>query len=756
MESSTLIETAARYVNNTRQHLFLTGKAGTGKTTFLRELVKNTYKKHIVVAPTGIAALHAGGTTIHSQFLLPLGTFIPTEDAAGNISETARIYTQNTLARKHPLNAARKKVLREIDLLIIDEVSMLRADVLDAIDYRLKAARRNFNEAFGGVQLLLIGDLFQLPPVVKEQEWNLLRSHYNSAFFFDSLAIKGNFVYIELDKIFRQKDDDFIQILNNLRNDSLTQQDVETLNKFYLPEAQREQLKDIITLTTHNHRADKINNQALDNLPGKLFTYEATIDKEFPESMYPVDPSIQLKEGAQVMFIKNDTVNNMYFNGKLAKVTELTSKSITVLIDGQTEPYKLEKHQWENKKYTIDEESKELEEETVGTFGHYPIKLAWAITVHKSQGLTFDKAIIDVGKAFAPGQVYVALSRLRSLDGLVLGTPINPAVVSNDDQILSFSQNKASNDQLNEWLTQAQQEYIYHLLHATFDFDPILIEINTIERKFPTFAYEDPSIREAIPNVRKRFQEHIKTTATFRSQLNRLIRENESVQLLNRINKGSDFYKTLFFDSIETLLSLIEELSAYSKTKTFTTALEELDLVITKKLSQILAIQEITESILKNEEVSKNNKPQVLIANRRAALLKDIRLRLEASGKKSAKKSGKRRTTSSSSGPLGETYLKTLEMVREGNTPEDIANKRGLSESTVLAHLSKLIANGKVEAYEFMGREHVDTLLDAIKQLSFKSLSELKAKLDDSYSYEEIRLVLAQIQWEKSKDIKTK
>ncbi|HAQ71835.1 MAG TPA: helicase, partial [Flavobacteriales bacterium] len=443
METNELLETAARFVNNTNANIFLTGKAGTGKTTFLHELAKKTHKRFVIVAPTGIAALNAKGVTIHSQFLLPLGTFLPVRDPSGEHSDGARVFTQYTLARKHPLNAARKQVLRDIDLLIIDEVSMLRADVLDAIDYRLKSAKRNYNEAFGGVQVLMIGDLYQLPPVVKDHEWSILRNHYQSSFFFDALALKeSGFVYIELEKIFRQQDDVFIRILNNLRNNIATQDDIAELNKHYQENVNNNPIPEVVTLTTHNYRADDINRSALNAIEKKAYTYSAEIEGDFPESMYPVETELQLKVGAQVMFIKNDSSEGKYFNGKLATIKDLDGLSITVELHGEKEDFVLRQEKWENKKYTVDSKSKELEEEIVGSFMQFPIKLAWAITVHKSQGLTFDKAVIDVGKAFAPGQVYVALSRLRSLDGLILGTRIDPRVISSDAQVIDFSKRK--------------------------------------------------------------------------------------------------------------------------------------------------------------------------------------------------------------------------------------------------------------------------------------------------------------------------
>jgi hypothetical protein len=309
-----MVETAAAFVNSTGSHIFLTGKAGTGKTTFLRSLGERTHKRFAIVAPTGIAALNAGGVTIHSMFQLPLGTFLPDRTPSGQFSAEANIYTQFTLSRKHPISAAKKQVLRSLDLLIIDEVSMLRADVLDAIDYRMRSVRGNFTRAFGGVQVLMIGDLFQLPPIVKDHEWGLLKRYYHSAHFFEAKALQTEgFVYIELDKIYRQSDQRFINLLNNLRENQTTADDVALLNSYF--KSQTEVEDGIITLTTHNYKADDMNMVQLRRLKGESFVFSAEVEGDFPESMYPLPQRLELKEGAQVMFVRNDSNGGRFFNG---------------------------------------------------------------------------------------------------------------------------------------------------------------------------------------------------------------------------------------------------------------------------------------------------------------------------------------------------------------------------------------------------------------------------------------------------------
>ncbi len=332
------LTTASQFINTTSSHIFLTGKAGTGKTTFLRNLSKLTHKSHIVVAPTGIAALNAGGVTIHSQFLLPPVTFLPDRFLPEDFNENGRVINQNTLARKHPLNSARKQVLRSIDLLVIDEVSMLRADLLDAIDYRMKAARGNFRQSFGGAQVLFIGDLYQLPPVVKNEEKNILNKYYKSVWFYEAKALQEDaLVYIELNKIFRQHDDTFISILNNLRNNETTYENIETLNQHYKSEEEIRKLTEVITLTTHNYKADELNQRELKNLKTESHFFDAQLEGDFPESMYPIQLSLEIKVGAQIMFVRNDNEGKMYFNGKLATVTEVSGDTIWVaLAESQT------------------------------------------------------------------------------------------------------------------------------------------------------------------------------------------------------------------------------------------------------------------------------------------------------------------------------------------------------------------------------------------------------------------------------------
>ncbi|MBK6629388.1 MAG: AAA family ATPase [Flavobacteriales bacterium] len=758
---------AARFVNSTNRHVFLTGKAGTGKTTFLHRLATSTHKRYVILAPTGIAALNARGVTIHSQFLLPFGAFLPEKQRPADIPEGA-FHDQDTLTRRHPLNALRRNVLREVDLLIIDEVSMLRADVLDAIDFRMRAVRQNRRESFGGAQVLLIGDLYQLPPVVKDEEWRVMQRYYASMHFFESLVMKQHgYAHIELDLIFRQQDDRFIRILNNLRDNTVRPEDVDELNAHYRSTIPAAESEGVITLTTHNHKADEINQQALTRLPGKAHAFEAVIDGDFPQSMFPVLERIGLKVGAQVMFVKNDP-EKMYFNGKLARVEALSDEGITVrMYDGvgdapSAATYKLKRETWENKRYVVNAATKEQEEEVLGTFEQYPVKLAWAITVHKSQGLTFGRAIIDVGQAFAPGQVYVALSRLRSLDGLILRTRIDPAVVSTDREVVAFTQRGGQQEPLPQQLHAQQRAYLQQLLTGTFDLGDLLRKVEWTQKDHPeTAQFDSEDMKTALQVLRDTLRTEEANTRTFQGQLMRLLFEDRREELLVRIDKGGAYYGDLLQERMKALVRHMAQAELLSRTKEYTNALKEIDGMLMKRIATIAKVGYLTRCILNGEEIQRQKDIEQGMAAKRAALVGDARAWAEENRPKG--KTGKRRKRGSSdpesadgtrSGDpparpaKGSTYASTYALVKEGLSVEEIASKRQMARSTIEGHLARGIGEGLVELDGLMPDAERDLIADWMRENPAKGLNEAAGHFDGRFGYGQLRMVQAWVKRE--------
>jgi hypothetical protein len=460
VEQNELFDLAFRFVNETQESIFLTGKAGTGKTTFLKHLKKECSKNSIIAAPTGVAAIHAGGVTLHSLFQLPLHPFLPSNGNRSELLKTIRYSKQ------------RLSLLRKMELLVIDEISMVRADVMDAIDTILKSVRRHHESPFGGVQMLYIGDLYQLPPVVKREEWELLRTYYESPFFFDSLSVKEQQpLLIELQKIYRQKEDEFVSLLNNVRNNQMSADDFQTLNSRYRPNFEPDKKDSYITLTTHNQQADRINERQLQKLDTTSFEYQAEIEGDFPENLYPAEANLILKEGAQVMFLKNDSNAQKYFNGKIGTIKKLETDKVVVVCD----KYEIEvtKDVWENTRYTLNRNDEKLEQEVLGSFHQYPLRLAWAITIHKSQGLTFEQVMLDAAASFSSGQVYVALSRCTRLDGIVLLTPIPPTAIHTNTQVREAQSALQPRGPLLDRFTGARQVFTLQLLADLFEMKPV-------------------------------------------------------------------------------------------------------------------------------------------------------------------------------------------------------------------------------------------------------------------------------------------
>lgn len=439
-------------LERTGASLYLTGKAGTGKTTFLRRLQAHSPKRMVVAAPTGVAAMNAGGVTLHSLFQLPFGPIIP-----GQPMQTAGFRREKI------------QLIQTMDLLVIDEISMVRADVLDGVS-RVLRRFRDRDKAFGGVQLFLLGDLQQLSPVARDEEWSLLSPHYETPYFFSSHEWQQcRYECIELRKVYRQKDAFFLDLLNQVRENRLDSQGLEALNARYLPTLIQERPAGYVHLVTHNHQAQRLNQQRLNELSSSPQNYTPLIEGDFPESIYPTDTPLCLKVGAQVMFLRNDA-EQKYFNGKMGEVVSLESDTVWVRGEGDSESVAVERVSWENIQYQIHPETQEIESKILGTFSQFPLKLAWAITIHKSQGLTFEKAIIDAGASFAHGQVYVALSRCRTLEGLVLGAPLAKHSVIQDQQVSGYTQNLAEREPTEDRIRSLEQKYREELLDDLLGF----------------------------------------------------------------------------------------------------------------------------------------------------------------------------------------------------------------------------------------------------------------------------------------------
>lgn len=560
MNESTALELAYNYAQYTRRNIFLTGKAGTGKTTFLRRLQLETNKRMIVLAPTGVAAINAGGVTIHSFFQLAPGLYLPGQNISGREKQSKYSFS------KHKIN-----ILRSLDLLVIDEVSMVRCDLLDAIDEVLRRYQ-NRNLPFGGVQLLLIGDLQQLAPVTTEDEWLLMRQHgYTTPYFFGSQALnQTDYTTIELTHVYRQADPTFVNMLNQVRDNKIDAQTLSLLNNRYLPNFKPNDEDGYITLTTHNAQAQDINRMKLLLLPTRPAIYSAKVEGEFPEISYPTDAQLELKIGAQVMFCKNDP-NHQYYNGKIGQVVKCDKEKVWVRcapdsLDAETP--EVEKiievipQEWTNTKYKTNEKTGEITEEIVGKFTQIPLKTAWAITIHKSQGLTFDRAIINAGRAFSPGQVYVALSRCRTLEGMVLSTPIPPGVISVDPQVVQYNHFIQDRQPTIEDLRNDRRAFIEDILCKVFDFEQLQMRLNYVVRLFDEHLYKQYPLKVAsvkairdevekdLTNVGKTFQQQI------RSMMIQAATFEENPQLQDRVRRGTLYY---FNKTTEILQNFIDD-----------------------------------------------------------------------------------------------------------------------------------------------------------------------------------------------------
>jgi len=698
-------------IEHTNRSIFLTGKAGTGKTTFLNDFVKRTRKKHIVVAPTGIAAINAGGVTIHSMFGLPLRTFLPT---------TERIDTSmaNNIADLMPHFKYRKdklKLLREVEVVIIDEVSMLRADVLDMMDFSLRFIRRN-NQRFGGVQMLFIGDLYQLPPVVRDE--HILRMYYNSPFFFDSHAIKEiPLITIELTKVYRQSDENFLAILNAIRDGDVANINFDHLNERYDPDFNSKE-EPYVYLCSHNKMADDINQEKLDQIKVSPKTYEAKLFGEFKENQFPNEQFLDLKIGAQIMFIRNDiSGEKRYFNGKLGEISALDENEIKVILDGSEKEITVKREVWEQKKYFLDTD-KNIKEEVLGSFEQFPIKLAWAVTIHKSQGLTFDRVIIDAGKSFTAGQVYVALSRCRTLEGIVLKSKITPEVIFKDNRILKFQGETHANDNVESILNQEKYDYSIRKVLRTIDSQWLLKEVedwNSLSLVTKNIDHLKTKqlyvqLKPEIVNLGKIFE---KLERVISQKVNLFIEKKEEWSDIENKSKGAvNFFFTEVRDKVfSPLKEFYAEIKGSKGLKQYN---EEFRVWLEDIEEYLNSLKEIHLLETKLLEEKNNKEVSMKIAKVPSQVL-------------------------------------TFQLFEQGKTISEIALERGLVKETVIGHLAKFAEQGLLDISRVITSDKIKAFEELFHKDRKETLTEWKSVLPNDFEFNEIRILINHFNYQKEK-----
>ncbi len=803
-QSNPQLELAFNYVIHTDKNIFLTGKAGTGKTTFLHQIKQTPLKRMAVVAPTGVAAINAGGMTIHSFFQLPFGPFLP-----GNTQD---------INRQRRFSREKIRVIQSLDLLVIDEISMVRADLLDGIDDVLRRYKDR-NKPFGGVQLLMIGDLHQLPPVVKDDEWDLLRDLYQTPYFFSSRALQQTRpVAIELKHIFRQSDATFIELLNKVRDNTLDAEVLETLNSRFVANFQPPEEDAYITLTSHNAAAHEINAEKLGELPGKLKRFKAEISGDFPPHAYPTEVELEFKTGAQVMFVKNDlSREKRYYNGKIGQITGIRDDTIYVKCPGEREEIEVQSVTWENVKYTLDEQSKEVQDEVIGQFTQHPLKLAWAITIHKSQGLTFERVIIDAQAAFAHGQVYVALSRCKSFEGIVLRSKIIPSSVRTDAKVKNYTDEADKNAPDENHLRQSRISYQQTLILELFGFSSLKRHFERLNRVF--MEHENALMANSFQAFKALLAEA--TTAVFpvadkfRAQLQTYFAQDampeENEELQERIRKAAAWFSEKMGDGWQKTagsLHIVTENKAISKT--LTEALENLQKEIFVKNTCFGAVAQsgfLTQDYLRikgNAEldfqaskrqaapgagtsgVPKNiphpelyaqlrkwredmaeeldvelfavlpNKSLVDMVSLLPVSLTELK-KVQGIGKGKLKQFGDelvglvRKYCQSLDMPIPEpppppppkidTKTQSFDLFKSGKTIDEIAAERGLVRSTIEGHLAHFIRLGELDIMDVMEHDAIVEICNYFSENGPVPSGEAKAHFGEKYTYGELKMV---------------
>ena len=797
MSKNPELELAVQFIEKTDRNLFITGKAGTGKTTFLHQIKKKSLKRMVIVAPTGVAAINAKGVTIHSFFQMPFGPILPNQIA--NTSNAQRKFSKTKI-----------DIIKSLDLVIIDEISMVRADLLDGIDQVMRRYK-NRNKVFGGAQILMIGDLQQLAPVVRPNEWSLLQAHYNTIYFFSSKAYQeANVVSIELKHIYRQKNEDFIKILNEIRTDTLSDMSAKILNKNYNPSFSPTKEEGYITLTTHNNRANLINESELNKLKIKSSFFKAEISGKFSENAYPNAERLELKVGAQVMFIKNDSsTDKRYYNGKIGIITAISKESVTVKCANEIDEIVTEKETWSNINYSINEETKAIKEEMIGAFSQIPLRLAWAITIHKSQGLTFEKAIIDAEASFAHGQTYVALSRCTSLEGLVLKTPITSSAIINDSTVSVFNESVEENHPDESVLNESEKHFQLNLISEILDYQPLLYPIT---RLIDVFYNNRTSIKGDVIDHLQTIKDDgivalMKISNGFKNQLNTLSEDNvlpeNSSQIQERFIKAITYFLNTTKNSIQKPLDTITfstDNKAVKKdfSKQFDSLQEKLEekLFALQKMTKGFKVQEYlqvranavlqkTEPIKKKKVASKRDPILALkLRELRDGIAKSLEIAhfqiftqetlyalcddLPRTEKELLKVVGMGKTRVSKYGEeileAIEVYCKenginrlneqkkedkkptkqiSFELFKAGLSIKEISKERSLTAGTIENHLANYISSGDIDVLELIPLKRYKNIRNQVETAGqVKGLTALKEKVDGSITYMELKMVL--------------